>query len=212
MPKQYDRRYFDRWYRDGDAGIGRGALLRRKVALAVAMAEHYLGRPLRRVLDVGCGEGVWRAPLLKLRPRLEYMGVDSSEYAIARYGAARNLRLARFGQLGQMRFGPPVDLLVCSDVLHYLPIAELKHGLEGFAELCNGFAFIEVFCRGDATVGDEHGFVPRSASFYRKQIAAAGFTACGSHGYLAQAHAADAVALELIAPPATTYASARRLR
>jgi SAM-dependent methyltransferase len=120
MNKHYDRRYFDHWYRQGEAAAGRTTLLRRKVELAVAMAEYYLGRPLRSVLDVGCGEGAWRAPLLKLRPKLDYMGVDSSEYAVARHGAKRNLRFARFAQLGQMRFGPPVDLLVCSDVLHYV--------------------------------------------------------------------------------------------
>ena len=199
MSKRYDRRYFDHWYRDGDAGIGRTALLQRKVALAVAMAEHYLGRPLRSVLDIGCGEGVWRAPLLKLRPKLEYLGVDSSEYVVARYGAKRNLRLARFGQLGELRFGPPVDLLVCSDVLHYLPAAELRQGLSGFAEMCHGMAYVETFCRGDAVEGDEHDFIPRTAAFYRRALADAGFTACGSHGYLASTLAEDAVALELAA-------------
>src|SRR5580658_4253110 len=86
MTKHYDRRYFDRWYRESSAASGRSALLQRKAALAVAMAEHYLERPLRSVLDVGCGEGVWRAPLLKLRPKLAYLGVDSSEYAVARFG------------------------------------------------------------------------------------------------------------------------------
>lgn len=202
MRKHYDRRYFDRWYRQDNAGIGRGALLRRKVALAVAMAEHHLGHPVRSVLDVGCGEGAWRAPLLKLRPQLQYMGVDSSEYAIARHGARRNLRLVRFGQLGELRFGPPVDLLVCADVLHYLPANELHRGLSGFTELCAGMAYIEVFCKGDAVEGDEHGFVQRNAAFYRRAIAAAGLSACGSHGYLAPSLAADAVALELIAPVA----------
>ncbi len=200
MRKLYDRRYFDRWYRHDDAGIGRGALLRRKVALAVAMAEHHLGHPVRSVLDVGCGEGAWRAPLLKLRPKLHYLGVDSSDYAIARHGAMRNLRLVRFGQLGELRFGPPVDLLVCSDVLHYLPAAELHRGLSGFAELCAGMAYIEVFCNGDAVEGDVQGFVQRNAAFYRRAISDAGFSACGSHGYLARALAADAVALELIGP------------
>jgi hypothetical protein len=39
------------------------------------------------VLDIGCGEGIWRAPLRSLRPGIEYLGLDSSEYAIARYGA-----------------------------------------------------------------------------------------------------------------------------
>jgi SAM-dependent methyltransferase len=202
MPKHYDRKYFDRWYRENDAGVGRAALLRRKVALAVAMAEHYLGRPLRSVLDIGCGEGAWRAPLLKLRPRLGYLGVDSSDYAVARYGAKRNLRLVQFGRLGQLRFGPPVDLLVCADVLHYLNAAELHRGLSGFAELCAGVAYIEVYCKGDPVEGDEHSFAQRSAGFYRKAISAAGFTACGSNVYLSQPLAADAVALELIAPVA----------
>ncbi|MEO8743313.1 MAG: class I SAM-dependent methyltransferase [Lysobacteraceae bacterium] len=200
MSKRYDRRYFDHWYREGDAGVGRAALLQRKVALAVAMAENYLDRPLQSVLDVGCGEGVWRAPLLKLRPKLDYLGVDSSEYVVARYGMKRNLRLARFGQLGELRFGPPVDLLVCADVLHYLPATELHRGLSGFAELCHGMAYVETFCRGDAVEGDEHDFIPRPAAFYRRAMAAAGFTACGSHGYLAPTLADDAVALELAAP------------
>jgi SAM-dependent methyltransferase len=210
MTKQYDRRYFDHWYRDDDAGVGRGALLRRKVALAVAMAEHYLGRPLRSVLDVGCGEGAWRAPLLRLRPNLAYLGVDSSEYAVARCGAKRNLRLVHFRQLGELRFGAPVDLLVCADVLHYLPAADLRRGLSGFAELCHGAACIETYCRGDAVEGDKRGFIPRPAAFYRRAIAAAGFTACGSHGYLSPSLAAGAVALELAAPVAKTRARRSR--
>jgi SAM-dependent methyltransferase len=202
MPKVYDRRYFDHWYRKDAAGVGRAALLQRKVALAVAMAEHHLGHRVRSVLDVGCGEGAWRAPLLKLRPKLDYLGVDSSEYAVARYGARRNLRLARFGDLGELRFGAPVDLLVCADVLHYLPAAELRRGLAGFSEMCSGLAYVETYCRGDAVEGDEHGFIPRSSAFYRRALADAGFTACGSHGYLAAALAADAVALEILPPTA----------
>src|SRR4249919_1723306 len=84
MHKQYDQAYFDRWYREG--GIGDRARLARKVALAVATAEYHLERPIRTVLDVGAGEAAWRAPLLKLRPGLRYLGFDSSEYAVRRYG------------------------------------------------------------------------------------------------------------------------------
>ena len=65
MTKTYDRAYFDRWYRHG--GIGHAARLARKVALAVATAEYHLERPIRSVLDIGCGEGAWRAPLRSLR-------------------------------------------------------------------------------------------------------------------------------------------------
>lgn len=198
MRKSYDQAYFQHWYRDGERGVGRGALLRQKVALAVAVAEYYLQRPIRSVLDVGCGEGVWRAPLLALRPNLDYLGIDASEYAVARYGRTRNLRLVRFGQLDELRFGAPVDLLVCSDVLHYLEARELRRGLQGFAELCDGVGFFETFCRGDDIVGDRLSFHPRSADFYRRAFADAGFTACGSHCYLSRSLRRGATALELL--------------
>lgn len=195
MPKQYDRDYYDRWYR-GRLGAERRAHTARKVALAVACCEYYLGRPLRSVLDVGCGEGHWRAPLLKLRPKLRYLGLDSSEYAVARYGRARGLRLASFAQLGELRFARSVDLLVCSDVLHYLPAAEIKRGLAGFPELCHGMAFIDLFCRGDAAEGDHDGFLARSAMFYARQFAAIGLRPVGTHCYLMPAFADSLTQLE----------------
>lgn len=195
MSKRYDRRYFDTWYRS--RGIGGRQRLARKVALAVAAAEYNLERPIRNVLDIGCGEGAWRAPLLKLRPKLRYLGFDSSEYAIARYGARRNLHLARFSDFAALRPCPPADLLVCSDVLHYLPVAEIDRGLPGLAELCGGVAFLECFAREDETEGDDAGFFGRPAAFYRKRFTAAGFRQVGSHCWLSPALVAGAAALEL---------------
>lgn len=193
--KIYDRRYFDAWYRK--AGIGDAQRLARKVALAVAAAEYHLERPLRSVLDIGCGEGAWRAPLLKLRPKARYLGFDSSEYAIRRYGARRNLHFARFGDFAQLRPCAPVDLLICSDVLHYLPTREFTLGLPGLAELCAGVAFLEAFAKEDETEGDNVGFHARPARFYRQRFAAAGFRFVGSHCWLSPTLAGDAAALEL---------------
>ena len=195
MQKRYDRRYFDTWYRG--RGIGGAQRLARKVALAVATAESHLERPLRTVLDIGCGEGAWRAPLLKLRPKARYMGFDSSTYAIERYGARRTLHLARFADFAHLRPCPPVDLLVCSDVMHYLPLRELDRGLPGLAELCGGVAFLECFTREDETEGDDVDFHARPAAFYRRRFAALGFRQVGSHCWLSPALAADAAALEL---------------
>jgi hypothetical protein len=79
MAKQYDRAYYEKWYRSAEHRVGSRAQLARKVAMVVHLAEYYLARPLRNVLDVGCGEAPWRAPLLKLRPKLDYRGLDSSE-------------------------------------------------------------------------------------------------------------------------------------
>ena len=195
MTKHYDRAYFDRWYRDG--GIGGPARLARKVALAVATAEYHLERPIRSVLDIGCGEGAWRAPLRKLRPRVQYLGFDASEYAIARHGRTRNLRLARFGDFATLRPCAPADLLVCSDVLHYLPTRELDRGLPALADLCGGVAFIEVFAREDETEGDDHDFQPRPAAFYRRRLRALGLQPLGSHCWLSPARVPLATALEL---------------
>lgn len=196
MTKHYDRRYFDHWYRS-PAASGRRAWLARKVAMVVATAEYHLGRPLQSVIDVGCGEGAWRAPLLKLRPQLHYLGLDASAYAIARHGRTRNLRLVDFAALGEQRFDRSFDLLVCSDVMHYLPTRALDRGLGGFAELCHGVAFLEVFCRGDAVEGDTVGYIARSAAFYRDRFARAGFVPCGSQLYLSDELADGATALEL---------------
>ena len=66
MAKRYDRAYFDQWYRQ--RGIGGARRLARKVALAVATAEYHLERPIRTVLDIGCGEGGWFTERRKRRP------------------------------------------------------------------------------------------------------------------------------------------------
>lgn len=193
--KTYDRAYFDTWYRK--QGIGGAQRLRRKVALAVAMTEYHLERPIRTVLDIGCGEGAWRAPLLAMRPRVQYLGFDSSTYAVERHGRRRNLHFARFADFAHLRPCPPVDLLVCSDVLHYVPTRELDRGLPGLAELCGGVAFLEAFTREDETEGDDVGFIGRPARFYRERFAALGLRFVGSHCWLAPGRAEDAAALEL---------------
>jgi SAM-dependent methyltransferase len=184
--KVYDRAYFERWYHDRDTRILARASLERKVALAVAAAEFVLGRKLRSALDVGCGEGVWRAALRRLRPRLSYTGVDSSEYAVRRHGRRRNIRLARFGALGRLRLGGPFDLVVCSDVLHYLPAKELAPGLRAIGRLTQGLAWIEVFAAEDETIGDDVEYQARPALTYEGLIRAAGLLPIGLYTFVPQ--------------------------
>ncbi|TBR39837.1 MULTISPECIES: class I SAM-dependent DNA methyltransferase [Dyella] len=184
MSKAYDRAYFDKWYRHPDHAVASPAELRRKVAMVVAQAEYYLARPIRSVLDVGCGEGVWRAPLRALRPDIHYRGLDASEYVVSRFGRSRNIGLARFGQLAQLRFDRRFDLIVCTDVLHYLKPAEIRAGLEGIGEMLEGIAFLEVFTTKDDVDGDRQGFCSRSPSWYLREFSKVGLLSCGSHCYL----------------------------
>lgn len=198
MAKEYDRAYFEKWYRDARHRVGSRAELERKVGMVVHLAEYYLARPLRNVLDVGCGEGLWRAPLKRLRPRIEYRGLDSSEYAVTRYGRSRNISLASFGQLGELRFDTRYDLIVCSDMLHYVPAAQLRRGLAGFGELLEGVAFLEVFTARDRVSGDTHGFIARAPAWYRKAFVEAGLLPCGSHSYLGPRLMRSVAALECL--------------
>lgn len=184
MSKAYDRAYFDKWYRDPSHAVGSPAELRRKVAMVVAQAEYYLARPVRNVLDVGCGEATWRAPLRALRPGIHYRGLDASEYVVARYGRSRNVGLARFGQLAELRFDQRFDLIVCTDVLHYLKPAEIRAGLVGIGEMLEGIAFLEVFTSKDDVAGDHDGFNSRAPSWYLREFGQVGLLSCGSHCYL----------------------------
>ena len=196
VTKTYDRAYFDKWYRHPRHAVASRHELERKVALAVSVAEYYLGHRIRNVLDVGCGEAVWRRPLRALRPRVGYLGLDSSEYAVARYGRARNVRLAAFGQLGELRFETPFDLIVCSDVLHYVRTPELKRGLRGIVEMLDGVAFLELFTSRDAPGGDKQGFIARTPRWYRSVFGQAGLIACGSHCYIGPRLKGSVAALE----------------
>jgi SAM-dependent methyltransferase len=198
VAKEYDRAYFEKWYRSEQHRVGSRAELARKVAMVVHLAEYYLARPLRNVLDVGCGEGVWRAPLRKLRPALEYRGLDSSEYAVARYGRTRNIGLATFGQLDQLRFDTRFDLIVCTDVLHYVDARELRRGLGGFGDLLEGVAFLEAFTSRDNVSGDRKGFIARTPEWYRSRFGDAGLLPCGSHTYLGPRLMRSVAALECI--------------
>ena len=118
-----------------------------------------LARPLRSVLDVGCGEGPWQPVLADLRPRVAYVGVDPSAYAVERFGTRRNLRLGSFGHLDR---AVPVeegtfDLIVCVDVLGYVDDADVAPGLAALAARLGGLALVEVFTAEDQFEGDvEH--------------------------------------------------------
>src|SRR5687767_15922569 len=68
--KAYDEAYFTKWYRDPRTRVHTPDSVRRKVRMVLGVAEYFLGRELRTVLDVGAGEGTWGIELRRLRPDL----------------------------------------------------------------------------------------------------------------------------------------------
>lgn len=193
---RYDRAYFDRWYRDPKTRVKSATAIRRKAALALSVAEYYLERSVRTVLDVGCGEGNWLPALKSLRPGIRYTGVDASSYAVERFGKKRNIRLGSFATLEEIGLAEDYDLIVCSDTLFYLPLEELKIGLDSLAHRAAGAAFLELYTEEDSLIGDFPKEGLQSAAYYRRLLKTHGFRSVGSHCYLGPDMAERAMQLE----------------
>ena len=182
MPeREYDAAYFERWYRD--EGFGSRARTERKARYAIGAAEYLLERPIRSVLDVGCGEGQWRQAVRKVRPSASYVGVDPSAYAIERFGRARNLRRGTLATLDDLDLPPSFDLVVCCDVLGYASDRDVRAGLQSMAARTAGVAIIEVFVIGDDIEGDVDGYRLRRAETYDRWIGDSGLYRIGPHLY-----------------------------
>jgi SAM-dependent methyltransferase len=195
MTKQYDRAYFDHWYRRRGTRVNTHAEVRRKVSVAIASAEYFLRRQLRTVLDVGCGEGAWLPHLQALRPSVKYLGLDPSEYAVRRFGKTRNIRRAAFADLPSMKLDV-YDLVVCSDVMHYVPDAELRAGVRALADAMDGVAYFEVLTKEDDIIGDLDSFIRRPAAFYRNLFDKNGLTFAGPYLWLSPAFKGAVAELE----------------
>ncbi len=198
--KRYDRRYYERFYRDRATRVLTPAERRRRVAAVVALAEQHLGRRLGSALDVGCGVGLWGRELLRLRPRLRYLGLDPSPAAVAlapRGLEVRRAGIAQLDALGRRRY----DLVVCADVLHYLEAAEVRAALPALTARARGPLYLEVLTAAEQVEGDRSGMRRRPPAWYLSHFAAAGLVPAGLHLYLPAALAARATALELPRAP-----------
>lgn len=147
-------------------------------------AEFALGRPVRTVLDVGCGEGQWRAVLRRHRPRVAYDGVDPSTYAVARYGASRGIHLGGIEDLDALPLRAQYDLVICCGMLNYLALPQLRRGLRQVARRTGGVAYLELFTREDTFEGDTDWPTPQSAAWYRTTIRKAGLWPIGMQCYV----------------------------
>lgn len=193
---RYDKAYFDRWYRDPTTRVKSATAIKRKAVLALSIAEYYLERSVKSILDVGCGEGNWLSPLRVLRPAVEYTGIDASPYVVERYGKKRGIRLGSFATLEMCDLRECYDLIICSDTLFYLPLEELKNGLTFLASRTGGIAFLELYTGKDSVIGDFPAEKLESAAFYKQLLRRNGFLSVGSHCYLGPALSDHAMEME----------------
>ncbi len=153
----------------------------------LAQAEWLLGRPVRTVLDVGCGEGNWQPVLKKFSPSLVYDGVDPSAYAVARFGRRRALQQGSIEALDAVSLREAYDLVVCCGMLNYLTARQFRAGVAQVARRVRGMAYLEIFARGDQFEGDTDWPPLKSAAWYRDVLTGVGLQSIGMQGYVSKA-------------------------
>lgn len=169
MSQQFDKRYYDRYYRNPRTRAVSPAAARRHAAFAAAYLRH-LEVPVRRILDIGCGTGTMLRALARQFPQATARGVETSEYLCRTYGWQP-------GSVVTHRSAIPYDLVVCNDVLGYLDAPECGRAITRLAGLCRGALLLGVLTSDDAAAEahDPARTDPeqqlRSAAWYRRRLA-----------------------------------------
>ncbi len=161
----FDEAYYQHYYFDKKTKVVDPRHVERLGAFVCAYLR-YLRVPVRRVLDVGCGIGLWRDIVARQFPSASYHGVEFSEYLCGRYGWER-------GSVVDYPARTPFDFVICQGVLPYLSPPDLKRALRNLGGLSQGALYVEAVTREDYERGvlDEDLTDPRifrhSAELYR---------------------------------------------
>jgi SAM-dependent methyltransferase len=126
----FDRDYYQRFYFNPRTAVTSRAEMRARARLIAACVQ-YVGLPVARILDAGCGVGLLRAPLKRSLRSVEYVGLEFSEYLCRRYGW-------RQGSIESLRTRERFDLVICYDVLQYLSAAQARRAIANLARVCRG--------------------------------------------------------------------------
>jgi trans-aconitate methyltransferase len=137
----FDAAYYRRFYRDRPVHDRRAI---GHLAAGVLGFCDWWGMPVRAVLDVGAGTGMWRDWLARHRPRVRYRSIDISEYACERYGH-------EFADISTWRAARPSDLVVCQGVLQYVDDRACSAAIENLAAATSGVLYLEVPTMADRT-------------------------------------------------------------
>lgn len=134
--RAFDKRYYDRFY-------GRNRPRRRELDDTRRLCDfvcaylRHIGQPIRSVIDIGCGLGLWREPLAEHYPKARYRGVEFSQYLCEQYGWEH-------GSVVDYRSKQLADLLICQDTIQYLPDRQADAAIRNLARLTRGALYLSV--------------------------------------------------------------------
>ena len=169
MPhNRFDAGFYQRFYANPRTRVTTRREMESR-ATAVAAWVAYLDLPVKRILDAGCGLGWMRKPLLRAFPEATYTGLEVSDHLCEQLGWI-NESLADFHPRGRF------DLVICYDVLQYLPPREAQRAMLNLARLCRGALYFHAPTNedwqrnADISVSDASIHL-REGEWYRKRLA-----------------------------------------
>jgi SAM-dependent methyltransferase len=140
-------------------------------ARLIAGCVQYVGLPVRRILDAGCGVGMLRAPLKRALRSADYVGLELSDYLCRRYGW-------RQGSIETLRTRERFDLVICYDVLQYLSVTQARCAIANLARVCRGALYFGALTLEDWRDNCDQSRTDRIAglrpgAWYRRELARA---------------------------------------
>ncbi|MGK2960990.1 MAG: methyltransferase domain-containing protein [Gemmatimonadaceae bacterium] len=171
--ERFDAAYYRRFYENRRTAIMTPEMQRDEVAFVIAFCRH-IGFEIERFTDAGAGTGWWAKEFARQYPECEEIEtLDASEAACKLYGH-KHLRLEKLT-------GRSADLVVCRDVLRYLPDAAADEGIRRLAKKCRGVLYLQIVTKEDEfdrDASDAEGYF-RPTAWYRKRLSGSGFRDCG---------------------------------
>ena len=132
----FDKAYYDRFYGDADTCVTDAEITGRLGAFVCSYLEN-LDVKVSRVLDIGCGTGLWRDVISEHFPEADYTGVEVSDYLCRAHGWRR-------GSVVDFRARGAFDLVICQGVLQYLNERDAREAIVNLDRLCKGALLLQL--------------------------------------------------------------------
>jgi trans-aconitate methyltransferase len=137
----FDASFYERFYENSKTRVTSREEMEAR-SLAVGAAVKLLDVPVRSILDAGCGLGWMRRGLSRQFPKARYVGLEVSEHLCRRYGWT-------CASLATYSPGTRFDLIVCYDVLQYLPESQAVRAMANLGRLSKGALYFHAPTRED---------------------------------------------------------------
>jgi len=137
----FDSAYFRKYYFNPATRVTTAAEMRGRAQLIAAVLRH-ADIPVRSILDAGCGIGLLRKAFAAVLPRARYAGLEASEYLCKRYGWIH-------GSVVDFLPRSASNLVVCYDVLQYLPDGDAARAIRNLHKLSNAAVYVSALTLED---------------------------------------------------------------